>query len=69
MSKELNVIPQLVSGESERVSIYCGEMLGLYNIGKRAVSVNDNNGGAPESKKLKTEEAHGEWYLHSPSQV
>ena len=33
----------------------------VSTIGKRAVSSNDNNGGAPESKKLRTEETHGEW--------
>ena len=39
----------------------------ISTIGKRAVSSNDNNGGAPESKKLRTEETHGEWYVHSLS--
>ena len=45
---------------------YCREML-VSTTGKRAVSSNDNNGGSPESKKLRTEETHGEWYVHSLS--
>ena len=39
----------------------------VSTIGKRAVLSNDNNGGAPESKKLRTEETHGEWCVYSLS--
>ena len=41
----------------------------VSTIDKRAVSSNDNNGGAPESKKLRTEETHGEWYVYSLSLI
>ena len=31
------------------------------------MSFNDNSSGAPESKKIKSNEAHGEWYVHPPN--